>query len=145
MKKMIDNFMHYRHFLKENVIRGIKVKYRNSYLGIVWTLIALLLVFAGLFSPVVEKIVVGGVIHVLVAVMIGVCCIIGGVKSICFCKQAQLEGKSMAWSIVGGILSIIAGTVVFMYPIGSVLVLTIIYGLFLVISGIALLCRASSF
>ncbi len=43
MRNMIDNFMHYRYFLKENVIKGIKLKYRNSYLGIVWTLIEPLL------------------------------------------------------------------------------------------------------
>lgn len=39
MKKTIDNFMHYRYFLKENVVRTIKLKYRNSYLGIIWTLV----------------------------------------------------------------------------------------------------------
>ncbi len=43
MKQMIDNFMHYRYFLKENVVKGIKLKYRNSYLGIVWTLVEPLL------------------------------------------------------------------------------------------------------
>lgn len=35
--------MHYRYFLKENVVKDIKLKYRNSYLGIVWTMIEPLL------------------------------------------------------------------------------------------------------
>lgn len=39
MKKMINNFMHYRYFLRENVVKTIKLKYRSSYLGIVWTLV----------------------------------------------------------------------------------------------------------
>lgn len=39
MRNMIDNFMHYRYFLKENVMKGVKLKYRNSYLGIVWSFI----------------------------------------------------------------------------------------------------------
>lgn len=43
MKKTIKNFMHYRYFLKENVAKTIKLKYRNSYLGLVWTLIEPLL------------------------------------------------------------------------------------------------------
>ena len=43
MKKMIDNFMHYRFFLIQNVTKDIKLKYRNSYLGIIWTMIEPLL------------------------------------------------------------------------------------------------------
>ena len=43
MKKYIDNFWHYRHLLKELIIKGIKLKYRRSYLGLVWTLLEPLL------------------------------------------------------------------------------------------------------
>lgn len=43
MNRLIDNFMHYRYFLKENVVKDIKLKYRNSYLGIIWTMIEPLL------------------------------------------------------------------------------------------------------
>ena len=43
MHRLIDNFMHYRYFLLENVIKDIKLKYRNSYLGIIWTMIEPLL------------------------------------------------------------------------------------------------------
>lgn len=35
--------MHYRHFLVENVKKDVKLRYRNSYLGMVWTLIEPLL------------------------------------------------------------------------------------------------------
>lgn len=43
MKKYIKNFMRYRFLLQELVKKGIKKKYRNSYLGIVWSLLEPLL------------------------------------------------------------------------------------------------------
>ena len=36
MKKYIDNFRQYQFLLSELVKKGIKLKYRRSYLGIVW-------------------------------------------------------------------------------------------------------------
>ena len=33
MKKYVDNFMQYRFLLSELVKKGIKLKYRRSYLG----------------------------------------------------------------------------------------------------------------
>lgn len=43
MKKYIDSFMRYRFLLKELVMKGIKLKYRRSYLGLIWTLLEPLL------------------------------------------------------------------------------------------------------
>ncbi len=43
MKKYIDSFLRYRYLLKELVVKGIKLKYRRSYLGLVWTLLEPLL------------------------------------------------------------------------------------------------------
>ena len=43
MKKYINSFKQYRFLLMELVKKGIKLKYRRSYLGIVWTLIEPLL------------------------------------------------------------------------------------------------------
>lgn len=39
MKKYIDGFNKYRFLLRELVKKGIKLKYRRSYLGILWTLL----------------------------------------------------------------------------------------------------------
>lgn len=57
MKKYIDNFMQYRFLLWELVKKGIKLKYRRSYLGIIWsmlepllTMIVLTIVFGTLFG-----------------------------------------------------------------------------------------------
>lgn len=43
MKKYIDSFKRYRFLLGELVKKGIKLKYRRSYLGLVWTLLEPLL------------------------------------------------------------------------------------------------------
>ncbi|MEG1459369.1 MAG: ABC transporter permease [Acetivibrio sp.] len=43
MKKYIDNFNKYRYLLYELVKKGIVLKYRRSYLGILWTLLEPLL------------------------------------------------------------------------------------------------------
>lgn len=57
MKKYIDNFLQYRFLLAELVKKGIKLKYRRSYLGIIWsllepllTMIVLTIVFGTLFG-----------------------------------------------------------------------------------------------
>ena len=43
MKKIIDNFLKYRFLLMELVKKGIKLRYRRSYLGVIWTLLEPLL------------------------------------------------------------------------------------------------------
>ena len=57
MKKYVDNFMQYRFLLSELVKKGIKLKYRRSYLGMIWsmlepllTMIVLTIVFGTLFG-----------------------------------------------------------------------------------------------
>ncbi len=57
MKKYIDSFMRYRFLLMELIKKGIKLKYRRSYLGLIWTLLEPLLtmlvltaVFGSLFA-----------------------------------------------------------------------------------------------
>ena len=43
MKKYIDSFMNYRFLLSELIKKGIRLKYRRSYLGILWSLLEPLL------------------------------------------------------------------------------------------------------
>jgi ABC-2 type transport system permease protein len=57
MKKYIDSFVNYRFLLSELVKKGIKLKYRRSYLGIIWsllepllTMIVLTIVFGTIFG-----------------------------------------------------------------------------------------------
>ncbi|MCD7709042.1 MAG: ABC transporter permease [Clostridiales bacterium] len=57
MKKYIDSFLHYRFLLWELIKKGIKLKYRRSYLGILWSLLEPLL------SMIVLTIVFGTLLH----------------------------------------------------------------------------------
>ncbi len=57
MKNQIKTFFQYREFVRELVIKGVKLKYRRSYLGIIWsliepllTMIVLTIVFGTLFG-----------------------------------------------------------------------------------------------
>ncbi len=43
MSKILDNFIKYRFLLMELVKKGIKLRYRRSYLGVIWTLLEPLL------------------------------------------------------------------------------------------------------
>jgi len=49
MKKYVKNFLKYRHLLGELVKKDIKLKYRRSYLGLLWTLIEPLLTMMVLY------------------------------------------------------------------------------------------------
>lgn len=57
LSKYTDNFMKYRHLLRELVVKNIKLQYRNSVLGMLWTflqplltMIVLSVVFNNLFG-----------------------------------------------------------------------------------------------
>ena len=57
MKKYVENFMQYQFLLSELVKKGIKLKYRRSYLGMIWsllepllTMIVLTIVFGTLYG-----------------------------------------------------------------------------------------------
>lgn len=43
VRKYMKNFLKYKYLLKELVVKNIKLKYRRSYLGVLWTLIEPLL------------------------------------------------------------------------------------------------------
>ena len=43
MKAFVKSFVQYQFLLQELVKKGIKLKYRNSYLGIIWSLLEPLL------------------------------------------------------------------------------------------------------
>lgn len=62
MNKYINNFLKYKHLLKELVVRDIKVKYKRSILGLLWTLlnplltmVVLSMVFSNIFRNDIEN------------------------------------------------------------------------------------------
>ena len=57
MRKYLDNLFQYRYLLEQLVLKGIKLKYRSSYLGVLWsllepllTMIVLTIVFGTLYD-----------------------------------------------------------------------------------------------
>jgi len=53
MNRFVQNFMKYKDLLRELVVRDIKVKYKNSFLGLLWTLLnplLMMIVMAVVFS-----------------------------------------------------------------------------------------------
>jgi ABC-2 type transport system permease protein len=68
MSRVIENFTKYRYLLIELIKKDIKLKYRNSVLGIVWTLLEPLLtmiVLTVVFTEIFEKSIVNFPIYVL--------------------------------------------------------------------------------
>ena len=113
--------------------------------GIIWAVIAVLLIIGGLSAPTAAKLVAWGNFELLIAFMVGFTSIFNGIKVLCSYSEVKAMGGSTLGCILSGILGIIVGIIVLSYPIGSVITLTVFYGLFLLIGGISLLCRALSF
>lgn len=113
--------------------------------GIIWVAIALLLILGGLSASTAEKLVAWGNFEMLIAFMVGFTSIFIGIKTLCSSGSAKAMGGSALGCILSGLLGIIVGILVLSYPIGSVITLTVFYGLFLTIGGISLLCRVLSF
>jgi len=113
--------------------------------GIIWTVIAILLIIGGLSASAAQKLVVWGTFELAIGFMVGFTALFNGIKTLCFTKEVKEMGGSTWKCILSGILGIFVGLIVLTYPIGSVITLTVFYGLFLLIGGIALLCKVLSF
>ena len=113
--------------------------------GIIWTIIAVLMIVGGLSASTAAKLVAWGNFEMLIAFMVGFTSIFNGIKILCSCGEVKAMGGNTLCCVLSGILGILVGIVVLSYPIGSVITLTVFYGLFLLIGGISLLCRALSF
>jgi len=112
--------------------------------GILWCLIGLLLIIGGCSAPVEAKLAAWGTFEYIIAFMVGFSMFFSGFRSFSACSAVKAMGKSTAGPIIAGILYIIAGIVVLTYPIGSVITLTVFYGIYLLVGGVALLCRVLS-
>jgi len=117
----------------------------NLASGIIWVIIAISLIAGGLSASLAQKLVVWGNFEMLIGFMVGFTALFNGIKTICSVKEVKAMGGSSAICVVSGILGIIVGLIVLSYPIGSVITLTVFYGLFLIIGGISLLCKALAF
>lgn len=75
------------------------------------------------------------------AFMIAFTCIFTGVGRLCGSEYVRLLGGSKGMAILSGILDILCGIVIICQPLFGLFTLTIVFGLYLTVSGIALLVR----
>lgn len=80
-------------------------------------------------------------IMAFVAIMIGFICVFSGIGRICMSGVVAECGGSKGLTIVSGILEIICGMLVLCAPITGLFALTVAFGLFLGIMGVAMFIR----
>jgi uncharacterized membrane protein HdeD (DUF308 family) len=113
-------------------LQALEVAARAWWLGLVVGLISL----------------VGGIVLVaypgpsltVIALLVGIELLIGGVFLI-FGALGQPAG-SRAWGVLGGALAVIAGVIVLRHPSGSLLVVALAVGIYLILAGVLRLVGA---
>ncbi len=81
-----------------------------------------------------------GLTLLLLAVILGVYWIVQGVTEL-FVAIGHPEVRNRGWVIISGILSVVAGAIVVLYPGISLVFLTLVLGFWLIIFGISLIGR----
>jgi len=85
-----------------------------------------------------------GVTASIMTVIVGIYAItIGGLELAVVGRLSQAGAKGMGWEIAGGLLSIIAGVALVVWPGIGAVTLAIVFGLYLAISGLMLLIAAA--
>jgi uncharacterized membrane protein HdeD (DUF308 family) len=67
------------------------------------------------------------------ALLLGVFWVIGGIIEFFDGLVTDMPGRG--WAVTGGLVSVIAGIVVLAYPVGSVVALTVLFGILLIVLG----------
>ncbi len=81
-----------------------------------------------------------GLTLLLLAVILGVYWIVQGVTEL-FVAIGHPEVRNRGWVIISGILSVVAGAIVVLYPGISLVFLTLVLGFWLILFGISLIGR----
>ena len=81
-----------------------------------------------------------GLTLLLLAVLLGVYWIVQGATEL-FVAIGHPEVRNRAWVVVSGILSVLAGSVVVLYPGISLVFLTLVLGFWLILFGVSLVGR----
>ena len=109
--------------------------------GILWVVFFFMCLSYAINTDATEKLIALGSFNVIIAVLISVSCIFNGVNRISLSGKAEELGLSKGRLMASGILDLLTGIIVMTYPIGSVITLEMVYGIFLVVGGISLYCR----
>lgn len=108
-------------------------------LGIIWLILGLLFLATLIDSNGVSALFVNVGFQVFVGIALGVTVLFNGIALIAAKPET---GSKSGWSIVGGILLILLSLFLIASPFITGIALTLVYGIFLIVAGIALFCRA---
>lgn len=109
--------------------------------GILWVVFFFMCLSYAINTDATEKLIALGSFNAFIAVLIAVSCIFNGVSRISMSGKAEELGLSKGGLLASGILDLLTGLIVMTYPVGSVITLEMVYGIFLVVGGISLFCR----
>lgn len=126
----------------EKIVSYVKMpkESRDGFLlavGILWTFISVVIIFRGLnFSYLVTA-----NIEACIGIMIGFTCMFSGIGQICGAEKIKQQGGSKSMAILGGVMEILCALVVLSAPLLGMIAITIMYGVYLIMMGVALLVR----
>ena len=105
-------------------------------LGILWIITSIIL-FSSMY-------ITEAIMLTMAGIFMGITAVFNGVADLCNCGSAEAMGRSKGLMIFAGILGILCGMIILGAPVLSTVAITIFYGVYLVILGIALLVRCLS-
>lgn len=115
----------------------------NLGLGVLWVIIAILLIICGIGSSVEAGWAFLATFQTFIAIMVGFTCLFNAINAFCTCGEVEAMGISPVGNIISGILLIIAGILILTAPFSAAIAMWVLFGLFGVIGGISLICRVS--
>lgn len=98
---------------------------------LLWAIIGVVLMLVGVFL--IRHL---GVTLLFVSTLVGVFWVVVGITEIGAGLMAP-AGSGRGWALVTGLIGVAAGIVVLVYPVGSLLALALVIGLWLIVKGVA--------
>lgn len=113
--------------------------------GIIWVILCIMLFISAINADALSSLFTIVAFDYFLAIMLAFSCIFNAISDFCLCGRAEELGRTKGGLIASGVLGILAGIVIMSFPVGSIITLEIFYAAFLLIGGIALLCRCLSY
>jgi len=110
-------------------------------LGIIWVICACLMITQAVNMPLQTTV----SLQLIIGIIIGVNCIFSGIGTICASGQIKEMGGSAGLAIFSGVLELICGAIVISSPIFGLFALTVAFGIYLLVMGVAVIIRSIAY